>query len=209
MKNTIRIIMRKDSISKELKYMSEKKKTGVNIFDTEYVMVTEKPEEYVRELADRVDKIMREIAKSNFRYNSTMVAVLTALNLADALYRSQEEHAEASEKLESIQGEMQRPFEELNELRQELEAIKEQYTKMQSEYTKSQIELGKISREWAKAQEELKDLRCELDVSRETISDVQSKLFENQIELLKTKKELDDVKVKRIDKNRNNRVNNI
>lgn len=188
--------------------MAEKKKIGVSIFGTEYVMVAEKSEEYIYTLADKVDAIMTEIAKSNSRYNSTMVAVLTALNLADALYKSQEEHAEAAEKLENIQGEMQRPFEELNELRQELEAIKEQYTKMQSEYTKSQIELGKISREWAKAQEELRDLRCELDVSRETINDVQNKLFESQIELLKTKKELDEVKVKNIDKNRNNRANN-
>ena len=189
--------------------MAEKRKIGVSIFGTEYVMVAEKSDEYVRELANRVDAIMNEIAKSNFRYNSTMVAVLTALNLADALYKSEKEHAEASEKLENIQGEMQRPFEELNELRQESEAIKEQYTKMQSEHTRSQIELGKISREWAKAQEELRDLRCELDVSRETMNDVQNKLFESQIELLKTKKELEDVKVKRIDKNRNNRVNNI
>jgi cell division protein ZapA len=185
--------------------MTEKKKVGVRIFDTEYVMITEKSEEYVRKLSDRVDEIMRETAKSNFRYNSTMVAVLTALNLADALDKSQEEHAEASEKLENIQGEMQRPFEELNELRQELEAIKEQYTRMQSEHTKSQIELGKISREWAKAQEELRDLRCELDVSKETMNDVQNRLFESQIELLKTKKELDDTKMKRIDKNKNNR----
>ncbi|MHB1392992.1 MAG: cell division protein ZapA [Clostridia bacterium] len=189
--------------------MAEKKKIGVSIFGTEYVMVAEKSEEYVRELANRVDTIMNEIAKSNYRYNSTMVGVLTALNLADALYKIQEEHAETSEKLENIQGEMQRPFEELNELRHESEVIKEQYTKMQSEYTRSQIELGKISREWAKAQEELRDLRCELDVSKETINDVQTKLFESQIELLKTRKELDDVKIKRIDKNRNNRVNNI
>ena len=189
--------------------MTGKKKIGVSIFGTEYVMVSEKSDEYIYTLAHKVDASMKDIAKSNSRYNATMVAVLTALNLADDLYKSQEEHFEVSEKLESIQGEMQRPFEELNELRQELEAIKEQYTKMQSEYTKSQIELGKISREWAKEQEELRDLRCELDVSRETMSDVQNKLFESQIELLKTKKELDEVKNIKTDKNKNNRVNNI
>ncbi|MGE5631480.1 MAG: cell division protein ZapA [Caulobacteraceae bacterium] len=189
--------------------MSEKKKIGVNIFGTEYVMLAENSEEYVQGLADKVDAIMKEIAKGNSRYNSTMVAVLTALNMADALYKTQEQYSETVEKLDQIQGEMQRPFEELNELRQELEAIKEQYTKMQSEYTKTQIELGKISREWAKAQEELRDLKCELDVSKETINDLQGKLFENQIELLKTRKELDETKVKRLDKNRNNRANNI
>lgn len=189
--------------------MPDKKKIAVNIFGTEYVMLAENSEEYAQELAKKVDTVMNEIAKSNSRYNSTMVAVLAALNLADALYKVQEQYVETQEKLGQIQGEMQRPFEELNELRQELEAIKEQYTKMQSEYTKTQIELGKISREWAKAQEELRDLKCELDVSKETINDLQSKLFENQIELLKARKELDETKIKRIDKNRNNRVNNI
>lgn len=193
----------RDFNPKELNYMTEKKKTAVNIFGTEYVMVSEKSEEYIYKLAAKVDEIMTDIAGSNSRYNPTMVAVLTALNLADALNESQEELADTAEKLENIQGEMQRPFEELNELRQELEAIKEQYTKMQSENTRSQIELGKISREWAKAQEELRDLKCELDVSKETLEDVQNKLFENQIELLKTKKELDETKIKRIDKNRN------
>jgi len=189
--------------------MPDKKKLTVNIFGTEYVMLAEQSEDYARGLAEKVDSIMKEIAKSNSRYNTTMVAVLTALNLADELYKVQQQYSETQEKLELIQAEMKKPFEELNELRQESEAIKEQYTKMQSEYTKTQIELGKISREWAKAQEELRDLKCELDVSKETINDLQSKLFENQIELLKAKKELDEVKIKRIDKNRANRANNI
>lgn len=197
------------SFQKELLYMLDKKKISVNIFGTEYVMLAQHSEEHALELAEKVDKIMKEIAKSNSRYNSTMVAVLTALNLADTLHKAQEQYAETQEKLELIQGEMKKPFEELNELRQESEAIKEQYTKMQSEYTRTQIELGKISREWAKAQEELRDMKCELDVSKETIDDLQGKLFENQIELLKSKKELDEAKIKRIDKNRSNRVNNI
>ncbi len=179
--------------------MAAKKKIEVVIYGTEYVMVSEKSEEYINALADKVDTVMQEIGKSNSRYNPTMVAVLAALNLADDLNKSREEYEHTSEKLENIQGELQRPFEELNELRQELEAIKEQYTKMQGEYTRSQIELGKISREWAKAQEELRDLKCELDVSKETINDVQNKLFESQIELLKTKKELDEVKIKKTD----------
>lgn len=189
--------------------MTDKKKISVNIFGTEYTMLAKDSEEYVLELANKVDTIMKEIAKSNSRYNATMVAVLTALNLADTLSKLEEQYAEVQEKLEQIQGEMKKPFEELNELRQESEAIKEQYTRMQSDYTKTQIELGKISREWAKTQEELRDVKCELDVSKETINDLQQKLFENQIELLKAKKELDEAKIKRIDKNRNNRANNI
>lgn len=171
-----------------------KNKISVKIMEQEYVLVGEEEQEYYLDLAQKVDSIMREISKSNNRYNINMVAVLTALNLADALYKTQMQLADTSEKLEALQSEMQKPFEELNSLNQEVEAVKEQYTKTQSEYTKTQIELGKISREWAKAQEEMKDLSVELDVSRQSIDDLQNKLFENQIELLKTKKELDEYK---------------
>lgn len=173
-----------------------KNKINLRIMDQDYVLIGEEEKEYYLDLAQNVDNIMREISRSNNKYNINMVAVLTALNLADALYKSQAQYEETSEALELLQSEMQKPFEELNSLNQELEAVKEQYTKTQSEYTKTQIELGKISREWAKAREEMKDLSCELDVSRQAMDDLQNKLFENQIELLKTKKELDEYKYK-------------
>jgi cell division protein ZapA len=185
----------------------DKKKICVRIMEQEYVLVGEEEQEYYLDLAQKVDSIMREISRSNNRYNVNMVAVLTALNFADVLYKTQMELGDTSDKLEMLQSEMQKPFEELNSLNQENEAIKEQYTKTQSEYTKTQIELGKISREWAKAQEEMKDLSVELDVSRQTIDDLQNKLFDHQIELLKAKKELDEIKNRpgfdKQDKNKN------
>lgn len=174
-----------------------KSKFSLKIMEQNYVLVGEEDqEEYYLDLAQKVDNIMREISRSNNRYNLNMVAVLTALNLADALYKTQVEYAETSEKLETLQSEMQKPFEELNSVNQELEAVREQHSRTQSEYTKTQIELGKISREWTKAQEEMKDITCELDVSKQAMDDLQNKLFENQIELLKVKKELDEYKIR-------------
>lgn len=175
----------------------DRKKISVKIMNQDYVLVGREEEEaYYLDLAQKVDQIMREISKSNNKYSLNMVAVLTALNLADALYKTQAQLSETSDKLDTLQSEMQRPFEELNSLNQELDAVKEQYTKTQSEYTKTQIELGKISREWAKAQEEMRDISVELDVSRQAMDELQTKLFENQIELLKAKKELDEYKSK-------------
>lgn len=174
-----------------------KNKYSLRIMEQDYVLVGEEgQEEYYRDLAQNVDNIMREIAKSNNRYNLNMVATLTALNLADALYKAQFQLSETSEQLETLQSEMQKPFEELNSLNQELEAVKEQYSKTQSEYTKTQIELGKMNREWVGAQKEMKDITCELDVSKQAMEELQNKLFENQIELLKVKKELDEYKNK-------------
>lgn len=180
-----------------------KNKISLRIMEQEYVLLGEADqEEYYLDLAQKVDNIMREISRSNNRYNLNMVAVLTALNLADALYKTQVQFSETSEKLESLESEMQKPFDELNSLNQELYAVKEQYGKTQSEYTKTQIELAKVNREWLKAQEEMKDLSCELDVSRQAMEELQSKLFENQIELLKVKKEMDDYKNRSVnDKN--------
>ena len=171
----------------------DKNKICVRIMEQEYVLVGDQEQEYYLDLAGKVDSVMREISKSK-RYNLNMVAVLTALNFADVLYKTQMELGDTTDKLELLQSEMQKPFEELNSLNQENEAIKEQYNKTQGEYTKTQIELGKISREWAKAQEEMKDLSVELDVSRQAIDDLQTKLFDHQIELLKAKKELDEIK---------------
>lgn len=173
-----------------------KNKISVRIMEQDYVLVGEESHEYYLDIAKKVDGIMREISKSNNRYNINMVAVLTALNLADVLYKSQSQLADITDKYEALQSEVEKPFEEMNGLSQELEAVKEQYTKTQTEYTKTQIEYGKVSREWVKAQEELKDLRMELDVSRQALDELQSKHFELQIELLKVKKELDDYKGK-------------
>ncbi len=171
--------------------MENKKKMSVNIFGSDYVMIGEKSEEYIQELASKVDNIMREISKSNFRYNPTMIAILASLNLADVLYKSQEELFDISEKYELIQAEMLQPLEELDNLKLELDAIKEQYDLLFKDSNKTQMELGKSSRELASVKEQVKELNYELDVSKENMTDLQNKFFECQIELLKAKKELD------------------
>ncbi len=173
-----------------------KNKISVRIMEHDYVLVGEESHEYYLDIAQKVDGIMREISKSNNRYNVNMVAVLAALNLADVLYKSQSQLSDITDKYEALQSELEKPFEEMNGLNQELEAVREQYSRTQSDYTKTQIEYAKVSREWVKLQEENKDLRVELDVSRQALDELQNKHFELQIELLKVKKELDECKSK-------------
>lgn len=173
--------------------MDNNDRITLKIFGTQYFMKKGKDDEgHIQSLAKKVDFIMKEIAKSNNKYSPTMVAVLTALNLSDALYKAQEELAYSTDKLDELQSEVQKPLDEIANLTQDLEAIKEQYIKLQNDFTKNQIELGKSNKELEKLQSQYKDVKCELDVSKDTINDLQTKLFENQIELLKTKKELDD-----------------
>lgn len=174
--------------------MNLKKKVSISVFDHDYVLLTDNNEAEVLALAEKVDGMMKDISQKNPKYSQLMVAIMGALRLADSLEISRIQLEETEKRLDFIQNEMKKPFEELNDLKQELEAIREQYTRTQSEFTKTQIDLGKVSREWARVQEELRDTRTELDVARENMSSIQAQLFDSQIELLRTKKELENLK---------------
>jgi len=189
----------------ELYYMNTKNKVVVNIYDTEYTIVGESSEEYIAYIAQKVDETMREIANKNGRYNTTMIAVLTALNLADFLYKAQEEISLLSEENKKLKDEAAAPLEELDRLKKEFETIKEKFNITQEALTKTQIELGVISKEKESLAKENKDLKIQLDVSNSTLKEMQNKLFESQIELLKTKKELDELKALRHNKSNKNK----
>lgn len=65
----------------------EKKKVKVLINGAEYTLVTAEPAEYVQRVAVRVDRALSEIAQSNKRLSTAMLAMLTSINLADELIR--------------------------------------------------------------------------------------------------------------------------
>lgn len=180
--------------------MNTRKKVVVNIFDNEYTIVGESSEEYITFLAQKIDEAMREIRNRNSRYSTTMIAVLTALNMADYLYKAQEQASGLAEENEKLKAEMSIPVEELKNLQKELDALKQQYMLNQDSLTKAQIDLGIINKEYKNLIKENKDLKVELDVSRSAMKEIQNKLFESQIELLKTKKELDELKALRHNK---------
>lgn len=58
----------------------------IEIFDQSYNVQAEGEESYLRELASFVDEKMHAVAESTHQVDSTRVAVLTALNIADELF---------------------------------------------------------------------------------------------------------------------------
>lgn len=61
--------------------------------DTYVVRAAGVPEEHVRNLAASVDERMRELTRRRPELTVTRAAVLTALNLADELWRLREQHS--------------------------------------------------------------------------------------------------------------------
>ncbi len=74
--------------------MSENKtRVVVNIFEQEYIVRGEEPAEYIEALAAKIDGMMTRLSK-NTTLQTTQIAILTALNLADELEKIKQKHAE-------------------------------------------------------------------------------------------------------------------
>lgn len=65
----------------------------INIYGTEYPIKggAETDTEYIRQVAEYVDKKMREIDESTQSKSSLKVAILAALNIADELFHEKDE----------------------------------------------------------------------------------------------------------------------
>ena len=63
----------------------------VQVFGSEYRIASDTDPEHIREVASYIDQKMREIASALVLRNRSTVAILTAVNLADELFKIEEE----------------------------------------------------------------------------------------------------------------------
>ncbi len=59
----------------------------VNIFGSEYTLVSDSDENYVKEIARYIDEKMREIDKNHSIKSTAKVAILAALNITEELFQ--------------------------------------------------------------------------------------------------------------------------
>ncbi len=67
----------------------------VEIFGTEYRIKGEANAEYVRRVAAYVDGKMQQLAQASSTGSVTKLAILTAINIADELFREREDREKA------------------------------------------------------------------------------------------------------------------
>ena len=91
-------------------------KIPVNIYDKKYVISGDADQDYIREIAEFVDTRMREINKLTNEIDSTKIAILTALNIADEFFQLKKSTEEtASAHVEENYGEFEIKIKELTE----------------------------------------------------------------------------------------------
>lgn len=84
----------------------EKIRTTVRVAGKEYTLVGQDSEEHIRRVAVYVDRKMEELSLSS-RLPAQTVAVLTAVNIADDLLKSQDENTHLRKELMQIQEKLQ------------------------------------------------------------------------------------------------------
>ena len=87
---------------------SRKHVVKVRIVGEEYSIRSEAPPERVREVADHVDHIIREVMAGSAVVETHRAAILAALQITDELFKAREEARETDQAMESLSGEVRR-----------------------------------------------------------------------------------------------------
>lgn len=84
----------------------DKMKTVVKIAGKEYMMAGYETPEYMHRVALYVDRKIEELERSNWNLSSTMLAVLTAANIADEFLKLQDEMPVLQERITQLKEEL-------------------------------------------------------------------------------------------------------
>ncbi len=77
-------------------------RVDVEIFGKVYTVRGEKDPEYVRRVAEYVDRKMREISQVTDTVSTSRIAILAALNIADEFFSLTEESDQLENRIESL-----------------------------------------------------------------------------------------------------------
>ncbi len=163
--------------------MTDKNKLTVKIYGNDYKLVSDDPKDYMKNVARYVDQRMNEIAQNNKKFSSSMVAVLTALNIADDHFRLKE----AFDALRSEASAATAPYAfqqahsidvETEKKAQDYEAIGKEFKRVLDSATHYQRELEDVKDKLRLLSYELERKARALDDSNDRIAELEGELKE-------------------------------
>ena len=86
--------------------MMEKQSIKVNILGTEYAFKSDSDPGYIHDIASYVDQKMRKLLESSQVKSQLKIAVLTAVNISDELFRLKSKYEKLIKEIESTSGEI-------------------------------------------------------------------------------------------------------
>jgi len=125
-----------------------KNKVEVRIGGKDYTLVGVESEEYIQKVGLYIDRKMNEITRMNNKLSTSLAAVLTAINVADDYFKSQE-----SESL--LKRELKQAHDELEKLKAENKRMIEENTRLANQNTNLQLQLAKREAELSEVRNSL------------------------------------------------------
>ena len=179
--------------------METKNKAVVKIYGQEYAIVSDNDREHIQRVSNLVDDKMKEISAKSKKLSTAMVAVLTALNMAEEFF-SEREKVEELEKMNKA------PDEALNEKEKEIAELNELLSEraVEIERIEKVVEDGKKAFGAIKRNEEhlkeaiaareasLEEKEKENSVLQGEIEELKNKLVESEVKLIQTRTELQE-----------------
>ena len=83
--------------------MSNRNRLSVEIYGQQYHIVGDESVGYMRQVASHVDDVMRQVASNNSRLDTTRLAVLSAVNIANDFLKLKQEYDEILHLIEDEQ----------------------------------------------------------------------------------------------------------
>jgi cell division protein ZapA len=99
--------------------MGELKRVAVKIQGKEYFITGTEEENYIQKLAYYIDRKLTQVSNSNSMLSSDMVAILTAMNIADELLKAVDIIEKLKKKMPMKDFEVEKYLEDINKIKEE------------------------------------------------------------------------------------------
>ncbi len=134
--------------------MADRNKVLVRIAGNEYTLCGGEPEEYIQKIALYVDRKASEIMRINHTLSTSMASVLTAVNVADEMFKNKEAKESLQLELEQVQKTLEELKHDKETLTQQLQRTNEENRQLVIELTKREAELSEVRNTLAKVTED-------------------------------------------------------
>lgn len=178
----------------------------------EYNLKGDEQEEYLHKVASYVDKKIKDVLKNNGKLSTSSAAVLSAINVADDMLKTQKINHELLKELDKMREIEKSNREQIDFLKEELSSLEEinmelkiklenssdskninekerQINKLQEELKVAKESTQKYINENRKLMSQNKELKFQIQSEKYKVIDLQHKLIENEISLVKEKKQ--------------------
>lgn len=120
--------------------VTAKNRVAVRIGGKEYTLIGLESDDYIQKVASYIDKKLVEVQKKNPKLNSSMIAVLTAVNVADEFFKAVETEVAATEKLDKNMDEIDKLKLQLAQLTREVDLLNDKNSSLAKEVARKDME---------------------------------------------------------------------